>query len=77
MKTIGNFPCTSIALAIITLITIPLVLGNTDNVLSGAIIQAGWCVKNDSICLVRINVFISIIVLVTGFILDLSYSIYQ
>jgi hypothetical protein len=41
--TIIHFRLTSSALATITLITIPTAIAGNDSVISGAIIQAGWC----------------------------------
>lgn len=74
MKTFINFRLTSLAVAIITLITIPTAIAGSDSVISGAIIQAGWCGQGNYICLIRIYIAVSISIIVLCFLLDLGIN---
>lgn len=71
MKTLVNFRLTSIAIAIITLIAIPTAIAGSDSVISGALIQSGYCGQNDYVCLFRIYSEISIAIIIICFLLDL------
>lgn len=74
MKIISNFRLTSFAFAFITLIAIPTAIAGQDSVISGAIIQADWCGQGNYICLIRVYVYTSIIILIVCFLLDLLFN---
>ena len=71
MKLLKNYRLTSIAVALISLVVIQTAITGEDTVVSGAIIQAGWCTQGDYICLLKVYVSFSLIIIFVAFLLDL------
>jgi large-conductance mechanosensitive channel len=70
---IKNYPLIDIAVVII-IAMIPFLIAGEDSVISAAMIQAGWCGYNDPICLLRHYVYIAIIILAVGIVLQIIFN---
>ena len=67
-----SFPFASVSIGLIGAIIAPSMVTGKNIVINDAIVQAGWCISGDAICLLKVYGWISFWLLVAGFGIDFT-----
>jgi len=71
-----KYPIVDIGIAI-TIATMPFFFGGEDTMISGAMVQAGWCTRGDDICLLSRYGLIIALILLISIIAQIVFNIYN
>jgi hypothetical protein len=74
MDTLKKYPIIYIAIAFISGLILQSLISGEGSVISGAIIQACWCVQGDDICLLVHYGYISLAILIFGIIFQIIFT---